>query len=160
MILNIYLSFFQYCQAAQNQPKSHFLFHKNVSLRDFYTYSDFDYRFPLIGIGFHLNDAIRVITFVVVLIMKIKKSDNQNEETKKTLKIVGSIIFLLIGAFGLVKILSWIGDYAVLGKQISYLAGAFCFGNVVPTIIIRRNPKMSEYFIKSTKEKMYYIKIS
>jgi hypothetical protein len=27
--------FFQYCQLAQNQPKSHFLFHKNVSL-DFY----------------------------------------------------------------------------------------------------------------------------
>ena len=28
--------FFQYSQPAQNQPKSHFLFHKNVSLRDFY----------------------------------------------------------------------------------------------------------------------------
>ena len=28
--------FFQYCQPAQNQPKSHILFHKNVSLRDFY----------------------------------------------------------------------------------------------------------------------------
>ena len=111
----------------------------------------------MIGIGFHLNDAIRVITFVVVLIMKIKKSENLNKETKKTLKIVGSVIFLFIGIFFLVKLLSWIDDHAVLGKQISYLAGAFCFGNVVPTIIIRRNPKMSEYFIKSTKEKMYYI---
>ena len=28
--------FFQYCQPAQNQPKSHFLFYKNVSLGDFY----------------------------------------------------------------------------------------------------------------------------
>ena len=28
--------FFQYCQPAQNQPKSHILFHKNVSLHDFY----------------------------------------------------------------------------------------------------------------------------
>ena len=28
--------FFQYCQSAQNQLKSHFLFHKNVSLRNFY----------------------------------------------------------------------------------------------------------------------------
>ena len=28
--------FFQYCQLAQNQPKSHFLFHKNVFLCDFY----------------------------------------------------------------------------------------------------------------------------
>ena len=28
--------FFQYCQLAQNQPKCHFLFHKNPSLRDFY----------------------------------------------------------------------------------------------------------------------------
>ena len=28
--------FFQHCQPAQNLPKSHFLFHKNVSLRDFY----------------------------------------------------------------------------------------------------------------------------
>ena len=28
--------FFQYFQPAKNQPKSHFLFHKNVSLRDFY----------------------------------------------------------------------------------------------------------------------------
>ena len=27
---------FQYCQPSQNQPKSHILFHKNVSLRDFY----------------------------------------------------------------------------------------------------------------------------
>ena len=27
--------FFQYCQPAQNQPKSHFLFHKKVSLRNF-----------------------------------------------------------------------------------------------------------------------------
>ena len=28
--------FFQYCQPAQNQPKSYFLFHKNVSLRNFF----------------------------------------------------------------------------------------------------------------------------
>ena len=28
--------FFQYCQPAQNQPKSHILFHKNGYLRDFY----------------------------------------------------------------------------------------------------------------------------
>ena len=28
--------FFQYCQTAQNQPKSQFLFYKKVSLRDFY----------------------------------------------------------------------------------------------------------------------------
>ena len=27
--------FFQYCQPAQNQPKSYFLFDKDVSLRDF-----------------------------------------------------------------------------------------------------------------------------
>ena len=111
----------------------------------------------MIGIGFHLNDAIRVITFVVVLIIKIKKSENQDEETKKTLKIVGSVIFLFIGIFFFIKLLSWIDDHAVLGKQISYLAGAFCFGNVVPTIIIRRSFKMTEYFIKSTKEKFYYI---
>ena len=26
----------QHCQSAQNQPKSHILFHKNGSLRDFY----------------------------------------------------------------------------------------------------------------------------
>ena len=111
----------------------------------------------MIGIGFHLNDAIRVITFVVVLIMKIKKSENQNEETRKTFKIVGSVIFLLIGTFGLVKLLNWIGDHAILGKQISYMAGLLCFGIVVPTIIIRRNLKMREYFIKSTKEKFYSI---
>ena len=28
--------FFQYCQMAQNQPKSHFLFHRNVSMRNSY----------------------------------------------------------------------------------------------------------------------------
>jgi hypothetical protein len=28
--------FFQYCQTAQNQPKSYILIHKNGSLRDFY----------------------------------------------------------------------------------------------------------------------------
>ena len=111
----------------------------------------------MVGIGFHLNDTIRLITFVVVMTMKIKKSENQNEETKKTLKIVGILIFLLIGTFYLVKLLSWKGDHAVLGKQISYMAGLFCFGNVVPTIIIRRSLKMTEYFIKSTKEKFYYI---
>ena len=27
---------FQYCQPAQNQPNSHFLFHKNVPLHEFY----------------------------------------------------------------------------------------------------------------------------
>ena len=32
------------------------------------------------------------------------------------------------------------------------MAGLFCFGIVVPTIIIRRSLKMTEYFIKSTKE--------
>ena len=111
----------------------------------------------MIGIGFYLNDAIRVITFVVVLTIKIKKSENQDEETKKTLKIVGSIIFLLIGTFYLVKLLSWIGDYAVLGKQISYMAGLFCFGNVVPTLIIRMSLQMTEYFCNSTKEKFYDI---
>ena len=31
------LDFFQYCHPPQNQPKSHILFHKNDSLRDFYT---------------------------------------------------------------------------------------------------------------------------
>ena len=30
------LFFYPYCQVAQNQPKSNFLFHKNVSQRDFY----------------------------------------------------------------------------------------------------------------------------
>ena len=29
--------FFQFCKPAQNQPKSHILFHKNGSLRNFYT---------------------------------------------------------------------------------------------------------------------------
>ena len=28
--------FFQSCRPAQNLPKTHFLFHKNVSLHDFY----------------------------------------------------------------------------------------------------------------------------
>jgi hypothetical protein len=32
---------FQYCQLAQNQPKSQFLFHKNCSPRDFIMYNDF-----------------------------------------------------------------------------------------------------------------------
>ena len=31
-----HIIFFQQCQPVQNQPKSHFLFRKNVSLRDFY----------------------------------------------------------------------------------------------------------------------------
>ena len=29
-----------YCQPAQNQPKSHIIFHKNGWLRDFYLYND------------------------------------------------------------------------------------------------------------------------
>ena len=33
--------FLKYCQPAQNQPKSHLLFHKNGSLHDFYTRKDF-----------------------------------------------------------------------------------------------------------------------
>ena len=37
--------FFQYCRQAQNQPKSHFLFHKNGSPWDFYNlYNDVDIK--------------------------------------------------------------------------------------------------------------------
>ena len=51
--------FFQYCQPAQNQPKSHFLFHKNVSLCDFYVMTLLLGHFYIIGIG-NLDASIKV----------------------------------------------------------------------------------------------------
>ena len=47
---------FQYCQLNQNQPKSHFLFHKNVSLRD---YNDFDSKCVWIFIFWRISVLIR-----------------------------------------------------------------------------------------------------
>ena len=47
---------FQYCQMNQNQPKSHFLFHKNVSLRD---YNDFDSKCVWIFIFWRISVLIR-----------------------------------------------------------------------------------------------------
>ena len=70
----------------------------------------------MIGIGFHLNDLFRALTFVAVLVIKVKKSENQSEETKKTFKIVGGMLFFFLCIFALIKILNWIGDYNVLGK--------------------------------------------
>ena len=43
---------FQYCQPAQNQPKFHFLFHKNGSLCNFYISNDFDIRNCIINYMF------------------------------------------------------------------------------------------------------------
>ena len=76
---------------------------------------------------------------MVVLIIKIRKSEDQSQETKNTLKIVGSVTFLIVGIFGLVKLLHWIEVGDALGKQIGYLGGIFCYGVVIPAIIIARS---------------------
>ena len=49
--------FFQYCQPAQNQPKFHFLFHKNATLREGY------YSNPILG-SRNLNNNLDLSTSI------------------------------------------------------------------------------------------------
>ena len=64
--------FFQYCQPAQNQPKSHILFHKNGSLRDFYIPNDFGFRQQLPDIEVIVSD--RDITYLFLTYKEQKET--------------------------------------------------------------------------------------
>ena len=110
----------------------------------------------MIGTGHHMNDHIRTITFLVVLIIKIKKSENQIEATKNTFKLLGGVTLMIIFVFFLIKLLYWRIDInEVLGKQILYLVGLFCWGIMVPSIIIKRSQTMTEYMQEYIKENIY-----
>ena len=113
------------------------------------------YRFPLVGIGLQLTEVIRTVTFMIVLIIKVRKSEDQSQETKNTLKIVGGVTLLIVCIFALVKLLHWIEVGDALGKQITYLGGIFCYGVVIPGIIIARSHKMTKYFKERCKEMVY-----
>ena len=53
----------------------------------------------MIGIGFYIVGVVRIVTFVVVFITKIWQVEGQNEETKRTLQVVGdwTLLSLLKG---------------------------------------------------------------
>ena len=109
----------------------------------------------MVGIGLQLTEVIRTVTFMIVLIIKIRKSEDQSQETKNTLKIVGGVTLLIVCIFALVKLLHWIEVGDALGKQITYFGGIFCYGVVIPGIIISRSHKMTKYYKESCKEMVY-----
>ena len=60
--------FFQYCQPAQNQPRSQFLFHKNVSLRYFYKKTLGMYSY----LGIQLTSGLKIGLTVVCILVRMK----------------------------------------------------------------------------------------
>ena len=104
-----------------------------------------------------MNDLIRVVTFLTVLIIKIKKSEDQIGETKNTFKLVGGVTLMILFIFFLIKLLYWRMDInEVLGKQILYLILYLVF-IAVPSIIIKRSQRMTEYMLEYIKENIYDI---
>ena len=109
----------------------------------------------MLGIGGYLSDILEIVTFAVVVFLKIKKSEDQNQKMKNSFKTVCGITLLIAIICGLVKQLHWVDEVDdVLGKQISYFGASFFIGIVVPGTIIARNHNMTEYLVKHTKEIM------
>ena len=103
----------------------------------------------MIGIGFYIVGIVRIVTFVVVFITKIWQVEGQNEETKRTLQVVGGWTLLSLLTFALMQYFYWININKVntrqLQRQISWVATWLIFGVGIPFIIIKRSQKMTEY---------------
>ena len=100
----------------------------------------------MIGIGFYLIAIIRIVTFVAVLIIKIRQAEYQSEETNNTLKIVGGFTLISLIFFVLIQFFYWIIDInEVLGRQLSWVATFLIFGIGIPFTIIKRSQKMTQY---------------
>ena len=103
----------------------------------------------MIGIGFYIVGIVRIVTFVVVFITKIWQVEGQNEETKRTLQVVGGWTLLSLLTFALMQYFYWINinkvDTRQLQRQISWVATFLIFGIGIPFTIITRSEKMTEY---------------
>ena len=103
----------------------------------------------MIGIGFYIVQIVRIVTFVVVFITKIWQVEGQNEETKRTLQVVGGWTLLSLLIFVLMQYFYWININKVntrqLQRQISWVATFLIFGIGIPFTIIKRSHKMTEY---------------
>ena len=103
----------------------------------------------MIGIGFYIVQIVRIVTFVVVFITKIWQVEGQNEETKRTLQVVGGWTLLSLLTFVLMQYFYWININKVntrqLQRQISWVATFLIFGIGIPFTIIKRSHKMTEY---------------
>ena len=103
----------------------------------------------MIGVGFYIVGILRIVTFVVVFITKIWQVEGQNEETKRTLQVVGGWTLLSLLTFALMQFFYWININKVntrqLQRQISWVATWLIFGIGIPFIIIKRSQKMTEY---------------
>ena len=107
------------------------------------------------GIGFFIVGIIRIVTFVIVLVIKIMKAEDQNAEKKATLKIVGGMTLVSLITHNLVFF--WIELNEVLRLQITWLLTMSIFGIGIPCIIIKRSENMTQYLMEYSKRKIQEI---
>ena len=107
----------------------------------------------MLGIGCYLSDILEILTFALVVFLKIKKSEDQNQKMKNSFKTVCGITLVIAIICGFIKQLHWVDEVDdILGKQISYFGASFFIVIVVPGTIIARNHNMTEYLIKDARE--------
>ena len=103
----------------------------------------------MIGIGFYIVGIVRIVAFVVVFITKIWQVEGENEETKRTLKVIGGWTLLSLLIFVLIQFVYWINitkdNTRQLQRQTSWIATFLIFGIGIPFTIIKRSQKMTEY---------------
>ena len=88
----------------------------------------------MIGVGFYLLTTIRIVTFGVVFVVKIMHADDQNEETKNTLKFVGGLTLLFLVLFVLIQCLYWLNTSSVLGRHLSWIVSLLILGKAMISI--------------------------
>ena len=95
---------------------------------------------------------IRTISFCVALIAKIKKSIDQTEEEKTTIKIGGGLTMISMIMFASIQTYNWIHKEDVLVRQINFIASYIIFGIIIPFIIIIRSENMTLYLKRNMKK--------
>ena len=99
---------------------------------------------------------IRSISFCVALIAKIKKSIDQTEEAKTTIKIGGGLTMISMIMFASIQTYNWIHkEDIVLVYQINFIASYVIFGIIIPSIIIKRSENMTLYLKRNMKKCFY-----
>ena len=105
------------------------------------------------GIGWTILQSIRTVTFGIALIAKIKKSINQTEEAKTTIKIGGGLTMFFLIIFASIQIYNWIHkEDVVLIYQINFIISYIIFGIIIPSIIIKRSENMTLYLKRNFKK--------
>ena len=72
----------------------------------------------MIGVGFYIVGIVRIVTFVFVFITKIWQVEGQNEETKRTLQVVGGWTLFSLLTFVLMQYFYWININKVNTRQL------------------------------------------